>query len=97
MPDQGEQQLVQTIIKNEIDFATGIQPSSWPTVIKGNPKATSWTGSESPYGYVDWWPHSLYVNNEIATVERSKCALGVELLHRPRRHRRRRLVWRLQE
>ncbi len=21
---------------------------------------------ESPYGYVDWWPHSLYVNNEVA-------------------------------
>ncbi len=26
----------------------------------------SWTGKESPYGYVDWWPHSLYVNNELA-------------------------------
>ena len=63
LPDQGEQQLVQSVIKNEVDFTTGIQPSSWPTVLKGNPKATSWTGSESPYGYVDWWPHSLYVNN----------------------------------
>jgi peptide/nickel transport system substrate-binding protein len=63
LPDQGEQQLVQSIIKNEVDFTTGIQPSSWPTVLNGNPKATSWTGSEPPYGYVDWWPHSLYVNN----------------------------------
>jgi peptide/nickel transport system substrate-binding protein len=63
LPDQDEQQLVQSIIKNEVDFTTGIQPSSWPTVLNGNPKATSWTGSEPPYGYVDWWPHSLYVNN----------------------------------
>jgi peptide/nickel transport system substrate-binding protein len=63
LPDQGEQQLVQSIIKNEVDFTTGTQPSSWPTVLNGNPKATSWTGSEPPYGYVDWWPHSLYVNN----------------------------------
>lgn len=66
LPDQGEQQLVQSVIKNDVDFTTGIQPSSWPTVLNGNDKATSWTGSESPYGYVDWWPHSLYVNNEAA-------------------------------
>jgi len=66
LPDQGEQQLVQSVIKNEVDFTTGIQPSSFPTVLNGNPKATSWTGKESPYGYVDWWPHSLYVNTEVA-------------------------------
>lgn len=66
LPDLGEQQLVQQIIKNEVDFTTGIQPSSWPTVIAGNPKALSWTGTKPPYGYVDWWPHSLYVNCEMA-------------------------------
>lgn len=66
LPDQGEQQLVQSVIKNDVDFTTGIQPSSFPTVLNGNPKATSWTGSEAPFGYVDWWPHSLYVNNEVA-------------------------------
>ena len=65
LPDQGEQQLVQSIIKNDVDFTTGIQPSSWPTVIAGNPKALSWTGTEPPYGYVDWWPHSLYVNTQV--------------------------------
>jgi len=66
LPDQGEQQLIQSVIKNEVDFTTGIQPSSFPTVLSGNAKATSWTGQELPYGYVDWWPHSLYVNNEVA-------------------------------
>jgi peptide/nickel transport system substrate-binding protein len=66
LPDQGEQQLVQSVIKNEVDFTTGIQPTSFPTVLNGNAKATSWTGSEPPFGYVDWWPHSLYVNNEVA-------------------------------
>ena len=65
LPDQGEQQLVQSIIKNEADLATGIQPSSFPTVLKGNPKARGWGGDKPPYGYVDWWPHSLYVNCEL--------------------------------
>jgi len=64
LPDQGEQQLIQSVIKNDVDFTTGIQPSSFPTVFSGNDKALSWTGKESPYGYTDWWPHSLYVNNE---------------------------------
>ena len=96
LPDQGEQQLVQSIITNEVDFTTGIQPSSFPTVLAGNPKATSWTGRESPYGYVDWWPHSLYVNNEVAPWSDQERALGDQLLHRPRRHRRGRLVRRLQ-
>ena len=66
LPDQGEQQLIQSVITNEVDFTTGIQPSSFPTVFNGNPTATSWTGQEAPFGYVDWWPHSLYVNNEVA-------------------------------
>jgi peptide/nickel transport system substrate-binding protein len=66
LPDLGEQQLVQGIVKNDYDLTTGIQPTSFPTVLKGNPKATSWTGQDSPYGYVDWWPHSLYVNCEKA-------------------------------
>jgi len=26
----------------------------------------SWTGNKPPYGYVDWWPHSMYVNCEKA-------------------------------
>ncbi len=65
-PIRASSNLIQSIIKNEVDFTTGIQPSSFPTVINGNPKATSWTGTETPYGYVDWWPHSLYVNNEVA-------------------------------
>jgi peptide/nickel transport system substrate-binding protein len=65
LPDLGEQQLVQQIIKDEVDFTTGIQPSSWPTVIAQNPLALSWTGKEPPYGYVDWWPHSMYVNCEV--------------------------------
>ena len=62
LPDLGEQALVSGIIKNEYDFTTGIQPSSFPTVFQGNPKAHSWTGNKPPYGYVDFWPHSLYVN-----------------------------------
>ena len=88
LPDLGEQQLVSGHHQERVDFTTGIQPSRFPTVLKGNPKATSWTGKESPYGYVDWWPHSLYVNTDGGAVERQERPLGAQLLHRPQEGRR---------
>ena len=64
LPDPGEQGLAHGVISNQYDFTTGIQPTTFPTVFDGNPKVTTWTGQDAPYGNVDWWPHSLYLNNE---------------------------------
>ena len=60
----GEQQLAQGLISNAVDFSTGLQVATFPTVFKGNPKIITFTGRELPYGNVDWWPTSLYLNNE---------------------------------
>ncbi len=65
LPDPGEQGLISGVIANQYDIVTGIQPAGFATLFAGNPNATTWTGQESPFGYVDWWPHSLYVNNEV--------------------------------
>jgi peptide/nickel transport system substrate-binding protein len=65
LPDPGEQGLISGIIANQYDVDTGIQPAGFATVFAGNDKVTTWTGQESPFGYVDWWPHSLYLNNEV--------------------------------
>src|SRR5215212_2219815 len=64
LPDPGEQGLISGIIANQYDIDTGIQPAGFATVFAGNDKVTTWTGHDSPFGYTDWWPHSLYVNNE---------------------------------
>jgi peptide/nickel transport system substrate-binding protein len=64
LPDPGEQGLAAGVIANQYDLTTGIQPTTFPTVFNGNKKVTTWTGQEAPYGNVDWWPHSLYLNNE---------------------------------
>lgn len=69
LPDPGEQGLVSGIIANQYDIDTGIQPTSFATVFSGNPNVTTWTGTETPYGNVDWWPHSLYVNNSVAPFD----------------------------
>jgi peptide/nickel transport system substrate-binding protein len=64
LPSVGEQQLAQAIITNQVDAGFGVQPATFPTLFRGNPKIITWTGQKPPYGYVDWWPISLYVNNE---------------------------------
>ncbi|MGH2459725.1 MAG: ABC transporter substrate-binding protein, partial [Chloroflexota bacterium] len=64
LPEGNEQTLAQGIIANNYDITTGIQPTTFPTVFQGNPKVISWNGQKSPYGCMDWWPHSLYVNTQ---------------------------------
>ena len=52
------------MITNEIDCSLDLRPLTMETILVQNPKITTHTGNEKPYGYVDWWPTSLYVNNE---------------------------------
>ncbi len=64
LPFVGEQETAQAQITNGSDFGSTLQPATFPTVIKQNPKITSYSGQKPPWGYVDWWPISLYLNNE---------------------------------
>jgi peptide/nickel transport system substrate-binding protein len=66
LPNTGEQQTAQAMMTNQSDTGYDMQPASFPTMFRGNPMITTHTGQKPPYGYVDWWPISLYVNNEVA-------------------------------
>lgn len=65
LPMVGEQETAQAQITNAVDFGGPLQPATFPTVIRQNPKVTTYSGQKPPWGYVDWWPLSLYVNNEV--------------------------------
>jgi peptide/nickel transport system substrate-binding protein len=64
LPVVNEQNTAQAQITNHSDFGGPLQPATFPTVIRQNPKVTSYSGQKPPWGYVDWWPISLYVNND---------------------------------
>jgi peptide/nickel transport system substrate-binding protein len=64
LPNTGEQQTVQAMITGQADSAYDMLPASFPTMFRNNPKISTHTGTNPPYGYVDWWPISLYVNTE---------------------------------
>src|SRR5207237_9234456 len=58
------QQLAQALIPNPVDYSTSLLPTTLPTVFRQNPKIITHSGQKLPYGYMDWWPSSLYVNHE---------------------------------
>jgi peptide/nickel transport system substrate-binding protein len=64
LPAVPDEQMAQQLIANEVDCSLDLRPLTIETVLAQNPNITTHTGSEKPYGYVDWWPTSLYVNNE---------------------------------
>jgi peptide/nickel transport system substrate-binding protein len=64
LPNAGEQQTAQALITNQLDAGVGLQAATFPTLFNQNPKIITHSGKEKPYGYLDWWPISLYVNND---------------------------------
>ena len=80
LPDTGEQQLAQGLISNAVDFSTGLQVATFPTVFAANPNIVTHTGHELPYGYVDWWPTSLYLNCERAPFNDPKFRWAISYL-----------------
>lgn len=65
LPTVAEQESAQALITNQVDFGGTLQPPTFPTVIKSNEKIITHTGQKPPWGYVDWWPLSLYLNNDV--------------------------------
>ncbi|MEA2584168.1 MAG: peptide/nickel transport system substrate-binding protein [Thermomicrobiales bacterium] len=69
LPQTAEEQMAQQLISNEVDCSLDLRPLTMETVLAQNPKITTHTGNEPPFGYVDWWPTSLYVNYEKAPYD----------------------------
>lgn len=65
LPSNDEQALAQAIIANQVDTGSPIQPSTLQNIFRENPKVITYSGQKPPYGYLDWWPISLYLNNEV--------------------------------
>lgn len=62
LPGTDETKMVQMVINNEVDLTIDLRPNNITAVMQQNPNVSTWTGSEPPYGYLDWWPISLQLN-----------------------------------
>src|SRR2546426_3639858 len=64
LPSAGRPQPRRGVHPHHGRHSPGLAPAPYPTVFRQNPKIVTHTGQKPPYGYMDWWPISLYVNNE---------------------------------
>jgi peptide/nickel transport system substrate-binding protein len=57
--------VAQRLVTNDFDSAVDMRAQIIQNILQQNPEIQSWTGSESPYGYLDWWPNSLWMNTQL--------------------------------
>lgn len=57
--------VIQRLVNNEFDAILDVRSSVAKQILDSNDKITTHTGNESPYGYLDWWPNSLWMNTQI--------------------------------
>lgn len=50
------------MINNEIDYCLDLRPRTIETILAQAPHVITHTGREKPFGYVDWWPISMFFN-----------------------------------
>ncbi len=58
--------VAQRLVNNEMDSSLDMRAQVIGNILAQNPKVQSWTGNESPFGYLDWWPNSLWMNTQLA-------------------------------
>jgi ABC-type transport system substrate-binding protein len=70
--------VIQREVNNEFDAILDVRASVAKQILDSNAKITTHSGSDAPYGYLDWWPNSLWSNTQAApfndpNVRRAYC------------------------
>jgi peptide/nickel transport system substrate-binding protein len=70
--------VIQRLVNNEFDAILDVRASVAKQILDSNDKITTHSGSDAPYGYLDWWPNSLWSNTQQApyddpNVRRAMC------------------------
>lgn len=71
--------VAQRLVNNEMDSALDMRSSVIGNILAQNDKITTHSGSESPYGYLDWWPNSLWMNTKLAPYDDSRVRRAMSL------------------
>lgn len=76
---QGMDTVAQRVVNNEFDSTLDMRSSVIGNILANNPQVTTHSGSEPPYGYLDWWPNSLWVNTQLAPYNDPKVRRAISL------------------
>lgn len=61
--------LTLRIANGDYDATLPIGGPAISSILKQNPSITTYAGDEPPYGNLDWWPNSLWVNTQLAPYD----------------------------
>ena len=64
IPYSDDTRMLQLVVNNEVDSCLDLRATTIPQAVAQNPNIITHTNREAPFGYVDWWPTSLWFNHE---------------------------------
>ncbi|MFN8482421.1 MAG: ABC transporter substrate-binding protein [Anaerolineae bacterium] len=71
--------VAQRVVVNDFDATLDMRSAVIGNILKNNAKVTTHSGNQPPYGYLDWWPNSLWMNTQIAPFNDVKVRRAVSL------------------
>jgi peptide/nickel transport system substrate-binding protein len=77
---QGMDIVAQRVVNNEFDSALDMRSAVIGNIISQNPTVTTHTANNPPYGYLDWWPNSLWMNTQEAPYNDPKVRRAMSLV-----------------
>jgi peptide/nickel transport system substrate-binding protein len=72
--------VAQRLVNNEFDSALDMRSSVIGNILAQNPEITTHTGNASPFGYLDWWPNSLWMNTQLEPYSDPKVRRAMSLI-----------------
>jgi ABC-type transport system substrate-binding protein len=71
--------VAQRVVNNEYDATLDMRSAVIGNILAQNPNVTTHSGSAPPYGYLDWWPNSLWMNTQIEPWSDARVRRAVSL------------------
>lgn len=64
IPYSDDTRMVQQVINDQVDATLGLRATTIKQAVAQGPNIITHSGREAPYGYIDWWPTSIWFNHE---------------------------------
>lgn len=64
LPWSGEERAAQLAVRGEIDSCLDLRATTIRPVVEQAPHIITHTHKDPPYGYIDWWPTSIWFNHD---------------------------------
>jgi len=77
---QGMDTVAQRVVNNEFDSTLDMRSAVIANILAQNPNVTTHSGNEPPYGYLDWWPNSLWVNTQLEPYSDANVRRAISLV-----------------